>query len=58
MQRKIAQLMIQEVVDGKDADDILKAFVEGEIEEDVEEEKPETPTERARRFIEKQGLPK
>lgn len=52
MQSKMAQLMIQEVVDGKDADDVLKASVEGEVERDVEEEKPETPSEGARRFIE------
>ena len=31
---KIAQLMIQEVVDGKDAEDVVKTFVEGENEEE------------------------
>ena len=55
MQYKIAQLMIQEVVDGKEADDVVKTFVEGEneVEEEVVEEKTETPGERANQLIDK-----
>ena len=57
MKYKIAQLMIQEVVEGKDADDVVKGFVECENEEEkVVEEKPETPLEKAKRFLEKKGV--
>ena len=55
MQNKTAQQMIQEVVEGKDADDVVKTFLEGEKdeEEEVVEEKPETPGERANHLIDK-----
>lgn len=56
MRHKIANEVIQEVVDGKDAEDLEKAFVEGEEEEDVVEEKPETRVEKARRFLEKRDV--
>ena len=57
MQFKTAQKMIQEVVEGKDADDIVKTFLEGESEgDDVVEEKPETPVEKARKFLSKRGV--
>lgn len=52
MQYKIAQQMIQEVVEGKDADDVVKTFVEGENEEEeVVEDKPQTRIEKARKFL-------
>ena len=58
MQYKIANEMIQEV-DGKDTEDVVKTFAEGETEEEeVVEEKPETPVEKARRFLEKTGVSK
>ena len=39
MQFKIAQQMIQEVVNGKDADEVLATFVEGAA---LADDKPET----------------
>lgn len=54
MQYKTANEMIQEVVEGKDADDVVETFVEGEKEEEeVVEEKPEKPGEKANRLIDK-----
>ena len=37
MQYKIAQLMIQEVSDGKEAEKVVKAFVDGEEPEEAVE---------------------
>lgn len=57
MQYKIANEMIHEIVDGKDAEDLVKAFVEREQEEEeVVEEKPETRVEKPRWFLEKRDV--
>ena len=56
MQYKIAQQMIQEVVDGKDAKDLVNDITEeNENEDEVIEEEPETPVERAKRFLDERN---
>ena len=60
MQNKTAQQMIQEVVDGNDAKDLVSSFVEGKEtekpEEEPVEEKVKSRIEKARRFLENQGV--
>ena len=57
MQYKIAQQMIQEVIDGKDADHVVKTIVEGEKEEEeVVEEKIKSRIEKAGSFLDKKGV--
>lgn len=46
MKYKLVQQLIQELDDGKDAEDVVKTFVEGKKKEEVEE-KPETRVEEA-----------
>lgn len=59
MQYKIASEMTLEVVDGKDAEELVTDFVEGKAEKPEEEsveEKVKSRIEKARRFLEKRGV--
>jgi ketol-acid reductoisomerase len=56
MRLKLVQQMIQEVVDGKDAKDLVNDITEeNENEDEVIEEEPETPVERAKRFLDERN---
>ena len=53
MQNELRQRMIQEVIDGKDAKEVVRAsFTEDEPETEPEEDNE--PEHRAKRFLEKQ----
>lgn len=59
MQYKFASEMIQEVVDGKDAEELVTDFVEGKAErpeKETVEEKTKRRMETAGRFLEKRGV--
>lgn len=59
MQHKNASEIIQEVIDGKDAEVLVTDFVEGKAEKPEEEsveEKAKRRMETAGRFLEKRGV--
>ena len=48
---KRVQLMIQEVIDGKDADEVVKVAIGEETRDPEPEEEPEDPKDRAKKLL-------